>query len=515
MPTVKGDQFNCIAGACEEQGVIVFSYAKADAYLVGEINATASQTIPGDGGTISLDLKEIPFNAQSIAINVTSTKPAQCRYTIDKRGANFDEMTDFDDNYFPMAGPGIAGWQQAQVLLPGDLARNANHVIYIKCKNACGVSHEPSYDQNTVKFKLGPKPDELPPIIVFIDPASGSMVREDLGFVNASFWLDERGACKFSDKSINFTTNYTGIGGMIPFGDYNDPNSSVVKGGCFNAKCLDRNETCSRCWLLMDLSKGYDNVTFNSTEFNKTKMFHLLVRCNDVAGNVMTEDNIMDYVLMTAPGYSINITKPEKGSSSYEREPDIEVTSDDRNTECRYRIFQKGLHYKDIALTDINSINCASVNWSTMWSIDSAFDIIHRGKHNETLNASNYILCAKCRDTWQIEASDRSDFTVLQDLTEPIVIRMYHDTTAGDYLIVETDENATCVYGTSDSIKCAYNFTDGTATTGTNDTLHAAYWQLNNLYYIKCVDRWNNYPGGKSDANRCTTIINPYEVPPL
>lgn len=508
VPTSKADQFACIPGKCEDTGIPIFTEGKAEWWIDGTMNG--SQTLALSGGNIRAYLnseKPIPFNTKTIVLNVTTDKPAQCRYIVDTRGANFSQMQDFEENYFPIKQDGTGSWQLAHILLPGDIARNAEHRIFIKCKNACGVEPSSSYDQNIVSFKLEKKPDQLPPEIVYVDPANKAMVRDDLPVLNASFWLDEKGSCKFSDKSINFTIQYNGSGNvMVPFGKIspNSEDSSVVAGGCYLGKCLDRNDSCSRCWLAMDLSKGYELINFSSSEFNETKMFNLLIRCNDVAGNVMTEDSILDYTIMTAPGYNISITEPEDGSKTYERSPEIEVTSDPRLTECRYKTYT-------------GSGPKTPPAWDEMWNIDEEFATLHQGKHNETLNGSKegmlYTLWARCRDTWQIEAIDSTRFYVLLDEQKPIIIRMYHDITVGDYLIIETDEESECVYGTSDTIKCAYNFSDGSAFTTSDMYLHAAYWQLSSLYYIKCKDKWNNYPGKSSNANQCTAIINPYEVP--
>lgn len=525
VPTDKADQYNCIAGKCDELGLVTFTKGKVEAYI--DENKTIDKALTITAGNIRTDLAEIKWNTNSIFLNVTTDKPAQCRWILDKTGASFDEMSDFDDNYFPVLPGGIAGWQSIDILLPGEITRNAEHKIFIKCKNACGVVHEPAYDQNYVQFRLGAKPDQLPPEIIYVDPASNSVVRGDLKTINAQFWLDENGKCKYTDKTMNFTLDWDK---MKYFEAQPNFNSTVVKGSCVqDQKCLNLNlNQCARCNLTMDLTKGYEDTNFSDLPpevqqqleeagfSNVTKMFHLLIRCEDTAHNIMTEDDALDYFLMTIPPYNITITKPEKGSQTYDVSPDLEVTSEPRNTECRYRIFQTGIRYPDFpAITDINAINCASLNWSRMWPIDAGFDILHQGKYNETLKPGKAVMCAKCRDQWNIEANDRSDFTVLKDSATPIVIRMYHSMEAGDYLIIETDENATCVYGISDSIKCNYNFTDGNAMTGTNETLHAGYWQLDNLYYIKCVDRWGNYPGGRNNANVCTTVINPYEVPPL
>ncbi|MEM2784899.1 MAG: hypothetical protein QXE93_01985 [Candidatus Pacearchaeota archaeon] len=505
VPTAKGDQYNCIAGKCEDLGLPLFTYVNASWFIDGELNGTTIWR-QSDGKELNIALnndKPIPFNTKMIMINLTTNKPAQCRYVLDKPNASFSEMQDFEDNYFPILPDGRAASQYAYVLLPGDITRDERivHKIFIKCKNACGVEPKASYDQNVIKFKLARKPDQLPPIIIHVDPASNSVVRGDLAFVNASFWLDEQGSCKFSDKSNNFTINYSA---MIKFGRYDHENSSIVDGGCYAGKCLDRNETCSRCWLLLNMSRGYDMVNYSYPEFNETKLYYFIVRCSDSAGNVMKEDDIFEYSLMTAPGYNISIIRPAENEKTYERQPEIEVTSEPRATECRYRIFEYARE---------RAPRCEAINWTDMWPIDAETATTHKGKHNETLNASTtglkHLLCVKCRDFWGIEVASKIDFFVLLDPLSPEVIRMYHDTTINDLLVIETNEEAECVYTHKG---CNYNFTEGNAMMSTDKLLHAAHWQLS-PYYVKCKDKWDNYPGGKPDANVCTIVIYPYEIP--
>jgi len=503
VPTAKADQYVCVPGKCEELGLPVFDKINVSWFIDGEMKGTTGM-LNLDGREINIKLNEgkpIPFNTKMILINLTTYKTSgMCRYIIDKAGANFSEMIDFENNYFPTLPDGTPGWQYAYVLLPGNLSRDATYRIFIKCKNICGIEPEAAYDLNVITFTLDKKPDQLPPEIVYVDPASNSVVRGDLAFINASFWLDEKGSCKFSDKSNNYTINYTQ---MIPFGPYNNENSSVVNGGCYLGKCLDRNETCSRCWLLLNTSRGYDIINYTG-EFNETKLFSLLIRCSDLQGNVMTEDSILGYTLMTAPPYNISIIKPENKSKTYDRQPEIEVVSE-RATECRYRIYQGSPAEKK------------QPSWDEMWPIDTEMGTLHKGRHNETLNASRqgilHTIWVRCRDFWHIETIDFAIFYTLLDDDPPVIIRMYRDTTIGDYLIIETNEESECVYGTSDTIKCAYNFSDGSAMTTIDNLLHAAYWQLGSMYYIKCKDKWENYPGNKPNANQCTAIVNPYEVP--
>lgn len=508
VPTAKGDQVVCIPGKCEEVGMPTFTQGKVEWYVDTDLNG--SQALSLQGGNIRTrinDGKVIPFNTKTIMINVTTDKPAKCRYILDQKGASFSQMTDFEENEFPALAGGKAGSQATHIILSGIITRGVDHTIFIKCQNSCGVEPNASYDQNIVTFKLEQKPDQLPPNIIYVDPASGSMIRSDLQTVDASFWLDEKGNCRFADKSTNYSAfNYSK---MIPFGAYNNPDSSVISGSCDNTKpCLDRNDTCARCTLKLDLSKGYELTNYTGTEFNTTKTYHLVIRCNDQKNNVMTADDALDYILMTAPGYNITITQPpEDNMITYDVQPEIQVTSDPRQTQCKYKIY-------NLTSTQPNP------RWEDMTFIDNDLGIVHTGKVNETLDADpypghGYTLTALCRDKFNMEARAWRHFYVAEDIESPILIRTYHDSITGDFLVIETDEPSLCTYSFD---SCNFNFTQGILMTG-NTEVHGTYWK-DKTYFIKCVDAWGNYPsasGGTKDPanNYCTATLKPFEIPKL
>ncbi|MEM4152880.1 MAG: hypothetical protein QXK80_02065 [Candidatus Pacearchaeota archaeon] len=512
VPTEKGDRYNCIKGKCEDLGLVGMKEGKIEWYIDGTLNGSTDAKL--ENKNIRTDLGEIPFNTKSIVINLTTDQPAQCKWILDTRGANFSSMTDFEENYFPTLPDGSADWQYAIIELPGTVTRGEEHRIFIKCKNACGAEHEASYDQNYVQFKLQKKPDQLPPEIVYVDPQDHAVIRGDLGNITASFWLDELGNCKYSDKSMNYTINYSQ---MKYFSEKPNPNSSVMLGKCYPGNCTHLRGQCTHCELLLNLSRGYEELNFSGmppemqqqlegTMLNTTKFFRFMIRCEDTAKNIMLEEDVLDWGFITMPGYNITVLKPEMDEKTYDRQPEIVVTSEPRETECKYKTY-------------VGSGPKTPPSWDEMQFIDDLMATLHESRHNETLNASKtgmlHTLWARCRDGWHIEATNYTRFYTLLDEDTPTIIRMYHDTTVGDYLLIETDEEAECVYGTSDTIKCKYNFSDGSAMTTINNYLHAAYWQLENIYYIKCKDKWNNYPGGSSHADQCTMIISPYEVPAL
>ncbi len=515
-------QYACIPGKCEDLGNPIFKegtvelIAKGDSLpssnkadlVADQILNTQKLTIVS--GKIKTEIntgKPIAFNTRIISVNVTTDQPAKCKFILDKKNSSFSEMSDFEENDFPTY-KSKASYQVAYVMLPGEISRDTNHRIYIKCQNACGVEPTADYDQNVITFTLDKKPDELPPEIVYVDPAVGSIISSDIGYANASFWLDEQGTCKFSDASINFTIDYNGSKAMVPFNQLSPGiNSSVVAGMCSSGKCLDRNAQCARCWLKLDLSKGYELINLSSEEFNETRFYHLLIRCNDVAGNIMTEDSVLDYNFMTAPGYQINITMPEEGQKSFETEPEIAVTSFERTTQCKYKIFNQ-------------SVPTDPPKWNDMYFIDEAFAKTHQGKYNGslegTLAGKVYALAALCRDQYGLEARDSVTFIVLKDTIAPILVRTYHDTYTGDFLAVETDEKSTCSYSFSG---CNFNFSEGVMMAGTEEYIHGTYWK-EKTYFIKCYDKWGNFPtetpgrGTNSTSyNYCTAILKPFEIP--
>ncbi len=506
----------CVPGKCEEIGAVGITRINAIFYSGGE--EILSDSTNSDKLTIS---EEIPFNVDSVNIELQTNKLAQCRYSFEAQ-QDFEDMIDFTDNYFP----GTVDEPESQsvtIMLPGNMPRGETHTIYIKCENVCGKAHDKFDDNHYTKFTFETKPDQLPPIIVEMDPDNGAAVSGELNNLILEFELDEQGYCKYSDNyTIDNSNNpaplTTTWNDMTLFTEIQaGTDSAVVDGYCVTGTCQDlRPNECSHCFLELDLTKGYTEYDWEqlSPELQQelgleevVKMFHFMIRCADDDENIMVEEDTLDYSFFTMPPYDIEIIKPEQGESTYDVNPEIEVTSEERNTYCRYETKQ----LED----DVTQCPVYEPVWDDMTEIDGFFDKEHNGNVQEdlipTIAGTPYCLYIKCRDNWLLERDDNVFFKVLLDVTAPRIIRMYHDIFAGDYLSIETNEETTCVYGTDDEIACTYEFEDGNEMTGKNETIHTAYWSLDHLYYIKCQDKWGNMPS----ANKCTNIINPFDIPEI
>lgn len=538
IPTENADQVMCIKGICEPTLVPVITNMDVRFYIdrtkswrnFTEINPPcpfAPTNISKSATCIKLDNK-VPHNVSDIEINIDLNQKAKCRYIVDKFNASFEEMTDFDDNkYYPES--------QSVTIDVTDLELGQNHTVYIKCEGACGQSHDPGFDWNYVRFEFQDKPDDLPPVIVKVVPdPTKQYISNESTEETIEIWLDEAGYCKYSHMGEseacgnNLTTNWTGgAEGMCAENqaawnvnsftcNRNNEQCCSAPGITGESTCYNKTD-CGRCYLNIDPRSNYEEINWSQLEegaelpeladeipketldYMKSigmtgigKVFTYMFRCSDTAGNIMNEDDSYLYVIMTYPPFEMNLTKPENNSETYEREVEMEVNTS-RATECRYFASNKSFDWPD---------------WDEMTAVDDGFVTEHAGKTSELYvgaSATNYILYVRCRDAGGLEQKDFVRFRVLRDTDPPKVIRFYK---WEDYLYVETDELSDCVYGTD---SCKYNFTDGSAMVGDMQYIHSAPWSLDDLYYMKCQDRWNNTPS----STECTAVISPYEVPSI
>lgn len=478
---------------------------------------------------------KVPVNVSDIEINITLNQRAKCKYIIDKPGSNFSEMSDFEDNQYYPTGQ-IARIDVTQLEL------GQNHTMYIKCEGTCGQEHNEGFDWNFIRFEFVPKPDELPPVIVKVvpDPMTQYISSTDTN-ATIQVWLDEAGYCKYSHINetgcgANLTTNWSGMCSV----------SSPVAANVKSFKCNEKSEQCAsamnaegeqtmyntsncgRCYLNIDTTKGYEEFNWSSVTdgtqipdiLNKIpndtlesmknmgmtgtgKVFTYMFRCADLANpeNIMLEQDSYMYVIMTYPPFEMNITAPENNSDSFDREWTIKVNTT-RPTECRY-----------IAINSTTTLDWSNqkIKWENMSAVDEGMNTEHEGNTTE-LAPANYTLYIRCRDAGGLEQRGLVKFKVLLDNVAPIAIRLYK---WEDFLYLETNELSECVYGNDAGIGCKYNFSDGNEMVGDMQYIHSAPWSLEHNYYIKCKDKWDNYPGGRTNSSICTTIISPYELPTL
>ena len=549
----------CMTSACEPTGYPLIADMKANFYtdrtrLEKSCPSTADCPLASSSNGKQINVSgELIYTISDVELNITLNQRAKCRYVIDSAGKSFSELSnEFDDNqFYPLS-------QSIKI----DLSRlelGKEHTIYIKCDGTCGESTPQGFDWNYIRFKFEEKPDELAPVIVKVIPDPiRQRISNESSQETIEVWLDEAGSCEYSHIGTdatcgnNLTTKWqsAGTGGlnesnMCPVG-INQWNIAEWK--CENNKqCTSipneageltfyNKSECSRCYLKIDTTQGYEELNWtdvqekielgrqNETLADKipadalnqmqslglngiSKVFRYMFRCRDSpAENIMNENNSYSYVIMTYPPYDINITKPENNSRTFERQPEIEVNST-RLSQCKYSVNEWA-----------SGRQPAMPEWEKMKFVSEDFSELHQGKVDTELNATTeglrHIMYIRCRDLGGLEERNSVLFYVLKDIDTPILIRTY---SSSDYLYIETNEESDCVYSNNENLKCNYNFSDGNAMIGNLQYIHSAPWSLDNIYYIKCKDKWDNYPDSRrgdsrSDANTCTAKISPFEL---
>ena len=102
-------------------------------------------------------------------------------------------------------------------------------------------------------------------------------------------------------------------------------------------------------------------------------------------------------------------------------------------------------------------------------------------------------------------------FSVYVDTQPPNVVRVLYNS---DSLEIITDEDAECYYTTNENTKCNYEIGENSLGTlmahlnADNKKEQIAEWNLNQNYYIKCMD----INGKQPNPTECSIIVRPVEL---
>lgn len=501
-------------------------------------------------------------NTLNLTITLQGTDGGKCRYSFEN-GTAFASMTgNFENNWrYPTT-------QSALIDLSG-LALGRTHTIFIKCESTCGSVNEPSDDSQYVKFTFEPRPDALPPEIVRVVPDPNTQyLNNESRNATIEVWLNENGYCKYSTINetgligTNLTTKWNqtftndsymaqmAVSSAVGIsGSSGDRVHNIINTNCIaNQPCGYTNElgsfslykginNCTICYVTIDMTWGFEEIDWDAIAAEssaqsqqdqnlrdllserglaalgltgKSKLFHYKFRCADFGrdGRVGFDDNIMpeeetyDYQIFTYPPFNMTIIEPRNNGNYYLPVP-LEVETS-RETVCKYIACGTG--------TGGSIIRCNN-SWENMLYITGEED--YRFIHETQIENMTYglnTIYVRCRDRGNLEVMNSTRINVLQDLATPMIIRMSHGIN-DNALLIETDEKAECVVSFDKLKGCAYNYSSGSPFMTSDGYVHAYTWIPSSLHYVKCKDRWNNYPGGRMDSNVCAAVIDPIHIP--
>lgn len=123
----------------------------------------------------------------------------------------------------------------------------------------------------------------------------------------------------------------------------------------------------------------------------------------------------------------------------------------------------------------------------------------NKHKQRQDLVSGKYTYYFKCVDLGGNTAYNSTTFVVASDKTPPEIIRVYKE--SGELKII-TSEESECSYSNTD---CNFEIDSGIKMSTFNNKAHNSEWKINQNYYIRCKDKYNNQP----NPNTCSIVVRP------
>lgn len=385
-----------------------------------------------------------------LVFGITLDEPAKCKI-------DFNHTTKFDDMQYYLGGSNYLRYNHTEIFsLPGagadgtfsgPIIRNDGTMdLYIRCQDANGNSNEAEF---AVKFCVSAAPDTTPPLIEKTSIISGSFVGYQSDSTALDVFTNEPANCKWSkeDKDYSLMEN-----------DF----TCVSDASEINA---DLTYTCS------------GNITGLEDRVENKYYF----ACEDTKGNKMVER--YPFILKGSQPLYIKSISPNGtiiGSST--------VVSFDLNVETKDGA-EEGV--AGCLFSKTGNANDYTIMFET-------YNFVHKQLLQH--EAGDYTYFVKCVDAGGNIATNKTDFTIFVDKDSPLVTRAYKEEPST--LKIVTNEDATCAYSTT---SCNFAFEDGTPMTNQpslGDKFHFVAWKANEVYHIKCRDKYGNQPS----PNDCSII---------
>jgi len=387
-----------------------------------------------------------------LTFGIITNEPAQCKIS-PLREKNFEEMT----LYFGASN--LFTYNHTQVMiLPGAEALAAEGItiendgkfgVFVRCQDSNGNANVANF---IFKYCVEKGPDTTPPLIVTTNILNNAPIAYDQTSVDLEVYTNEPADCKWSrlDKG------------------YENMNQTMT---CSKRVSEINTQMLYKCTTTLT---GLKNEASNNFYF----------RCKDLAGNKNAESH-----LFTLVG-----TRPLVIDSVSPNETTIKGTSEviqvnlQAETSAGYKDGESICYYSDTGMND---------SYVMFFSTST-----HQHTQELWLAEGDYDYYVKCIDLGGNTDQKIINFTTESDVTNPLVVRVYHE---NPYLKLITNEAAECVY---DTTSCSYTFEDGIEMSEIEGITHYTDWDTQTNFYIKCKDSYGNKPL----PNECNIIARPAQI---
>ncbi len=389
-------------------------------------------------------------------------EPAKCKIdpmkkdSFDTMQYYFGENSNLRYNHTQIISlPGPESLEAENITLQND----GNYELYVRCQDANGNSNIANF---VFKYCVDKGPDTTPPLIVGTNILNNTPIGYNQNSTKIELYVNEPAECRWNyDKDTGFEN-------------------------------MNGNMSCSSSVFEMNAQMLYKcSTTLNGLKSREMNKFYF--RCKDKP--LATKDrnvNIEGYyfVLIGTEPLVIDSVGPEgvvKSSGD-----SVKVTLE-AETSAGYNEGDATCYYSESCYKETGSkTNFVAFDYTEGTSSYTHSQVLRIG-------IGHYICNIKCIDLGGNSDTKEFEFETELDNSAPIVIRAYHD---GDYVKIITDEEAECIYSTTD---CNYLFKDGNAMKTEDETNHYIDWDIKRTYYIKCQDEYENQPL----PNACSIIVRP------
>ena len=367
-----------------------------------------------------------------VTLGVNTDEPSQCKYASEP-GIEYDDMnTHFGSNVY-VYNHSIMFSLGDEVTEEEVLALTEGvYTIYVKCSDSRGNANEDDY---YIRFQVDTTPDLTPPEVVFTSLEDGSYIPYGVNETTFAIYVNEPSSCRWNENDTGYEfMNYEMDCSMSGF-----EQSSFYYG----------TYPCST--TLTGLSEDSINYYY--------------FRCEDTSGN-FNEDSYKLTLKATEDPLLITEVAPE--GTLYDNDVTLEVETEDGSN-------------GDVATC---AYSPTDVDFGSMVVFANSNSSMHL--QELTLIEGSYDYYFGCMDQAGNLAYNSTSFSIEVDNEAPQILTLYIDNVYS-VLYLLMDEESTCEYAGVE-----FTYGEGSSMTGTNSTEHEASLDRF-LYYIKCVDRYENY----------------------
>ncbi len=340
------------------------------------------------------------------------------------------------------------------------LPNGGNVEIFVRCLSRNGASNTETF---VFKYCVSNEPDRSPPSVKLTDLPNGAPIQFGQTSREVKVYVDKPSDCKWSHNDEDYNT--------MP--ESQKMACSQIIGANTYFKCITN---------LTGLKDGIENKFYF-----KCKSYP----ANAEADRYENDQYIYRLIgtrLLVIDSITLNNGLPS-GATIKDSTTSVKVTLNVK-TSAGYNDGVAKCWYKKKTEAD-NRYNLFANTNSYQSSQDLWFD------------EGSYAYTIRCRDFPGNPATKDIDFSVNTDFYAPIVVRTYNE---GNSLKIVTNEKAECVYSTTETTKCSYDFDSGLKMTTTDNLNQFTEWNTGSNFYIKCKDEFNNQPS----FDGCSIIVRPF-----